>query len=129
MQISINGQWTEVPEAEAPRLIPWDDTLPFTGYGRLGDNAGCPPGYFTEYVSGAFGGTERVCRRLDMQVASNPAVLQAETGPGLYEQTQINVASAAENVVSSVGSVLSGAWPSLLLFGGVLWFALASRRR
>ena len=129
MQISVDGQWVEVPEAEAPRTVPWDAALPFTGYGRLGDNAGCPPGSFTEYVSGAFGGTERVCRRLDMQIASNPAVLQAETGPGLYEQTQINVAAAAENVVSGAGAVLGFSLPYLLIFGGVLWFALLSRRR
>ena len=129
MQISINGVWTEVPEGEAPRTVPWDASLPFTGYGRLGDNAGCPEGYFCEYVSGAFGGTEKVCRRLDMQIASNPAVLQAETGPGLYEQTQINVAAAAESVVSGAGAVLGFSLPYLLIFGGVLWFALASKYR
>ena len=128
MQVNINGLWTEGPEDQWPQTVGWDPTLTVNP-DALADNRGCPPGYFCEYVSGAFGGYTRVCRRFDQQIASNPAVLQIETGPGLYEQTQINVAAAAESVASGVGSVLGQSLPYLMIFGGVLWFALASKYR
>lgn len=130
MQVNINGVWQEFPEGEVPQTVPWDATLPYVGYGRLGDNRGCPDGYFAEYVSGIFGGTQVVCRRFDMQIASNPAILQAETGPGLYEQTQINVADAARTTVEALGAGASmfAGWtmPIVLLLGAFLIF---SRRR
>jgi hypothetical protein len=125
MQINLDGVWTEFPEGEVPQTLPWDASLPYTGYGRLGDNRGCPAGYFAEYVSGPFGGTVTVCRRFDQQIASNPTVLQEETGPGFYEQTQINIASAAQAVA---GGLLGGVSAIALVGLGLLAVLWLTRR-
>jgi hypothetical protein len=124
MQVNVNGMWTEVPDEQVPQTLGWDDTLSANPQ-ALGDNRGCPPGYFCEYVSGTFGGYIRVCRRFDQQIANNPAVLQVETGPGFYEQTQINVASAAQVVA---GGLLGGVSAVALVGLGLLAFMWLSRR-
>lgn len=100
MQVNVNGIWTEVPDS-TPVTVPFDVALSGNP-SALGDNKGCPPGYFCEYVPGTWGGTDKVCRRFDAAIGGgNPAVLADETGPGLLDATLINVAAAASAVVSA----------------------------
>lgn len=129
MQVNVGGVWTEWPD-ETAAVLPFDDTLAANPAG-LGDNRGCPPGYFCEYVfpgwwsSAAYA---RRCRLLDRQIATDGGVtLEAETGPGLVDQTVIAMADASRTVVAAVTPVFT---TGLLLVGaallGVLW--IGSRR-
>jgi len=100
MQVNVAGIWTEVPDS-TPVTVPFD-VAGTANPSALGDNRGCPPGYFCEYVPG-WSGTEKVCRRFDAAIGGgNTAVLAEETGPGLLDATLINVAAASAAVVSAV---------------------------
>ena len=107
MQVNVAGIWTEVPDS-TPVTVPFDATGT-ANPSALGDNKGCPPGYFCEYVPGIWwenvvgGETVKVCRRFDAAIGGgNTAVLADETGPGLLDATLINVAAASAAVVSAV---------------------------
>lgn len=133
MQVNVNGMWTEVPETQVPITVPWDASLSANPQ-ALGDNRGCPPGYFCEYVGETDitgftipgGATVRVCRRFDQQIGTNPAVLASETAPGWQDQATINIANAAQAVVAAATPLaLSG---TMLLVLGAVAFLLLSRR-
>ncbi len=102
MQVNVSGIWTEVADS-TPVTVEFDPTGG-ANPSALGDNKGCPPGYFCEYVPGGWSGaTVKVCRRFDVEIGGgNPAVLAEETGSGLLDATLINVAAASGAVVSAV---------------------------
>jgi hypothetical protein len=129
MQVNVNGLWTEWPE-ETPAMLPFDPTRTANPDG-LGDNRGCPPGYFAQYVAGGgWLGQETVtrCRLFDATIGTDGGVtLEAESGPGLVDQVTLNVAAAASSVVHAV----TPAWSTGVLIlaavvAGALW--LTGRR-
>ncbi len=101
MQVNVSGIWTEVSDS-TPVTVEFDPALSVNP-SAIGDNKGCPPGYFCEYVPAGWGGTGKVCRRFDAAIGQgDTAVLADETGPGLLDSTLINVAAASAAVVSAV---------------------------
>lgn len=123
MQVNVSGIWTEVPDS-TPITVPYDETRTVNP-SAVGDNKGCPPGYFCEYLPpGWFGGPDvKVCRRFDLEIGGgNPAVLASETGPSLYESTVINLAAAAETVVSAVTPAFTWALVGLAAVAGIMLF-------
>lgn len=120
MQVNVAGIWTEVPD-DTPIAVPFDESRTVNPL-AIGDNRGCPPGYFCEYLPGWSGEVIKTCRRFDAEIGTgNNAVLAAETGPGLLDATIINVASASAAVVSAMTPaftwVLLGLGALALLFG------------
>jgi len=125
MQVNISGVWTEVPDT-TPIVTPFDATRTINP-GALGDNRGCAPGYFAEYVPGLFGGTVTRCRLFDAVIGGgDPSVLADETGPGLLEQTTINVAAASAAIVSAVTPTVT--WLLVGLGALALLYGFGTRR-
>jgi hypothetical protein len=126
--VLVDGEWT-IAEGDWPVYQVWDPTLS-ANVGAPGDNAGCPPGYFCEYIapgnaptaivqaspSAAYGtGYLRVCRRADQAVLNNPGAIAAESGPDLWDSTVINVAAVARESVETVKAAAAAALPTLSL--------------
>lgn len=110
MLVNENGQWVSYPEGSVPQTVPFDTTRT-RNLDAIGDNRGCPVGYFAQYVPGTLYGTSIVCRRFDQQIASNPDVLAQESGSqGLIDATVENVAEASRAVVETASAL---ALPSL----------------
>lgn len=105
MLVNENGVWVSYPENAIPQTVPFDETRT-RNPDALGDNRGCPVGYFAQYVPGTLYGTTVVCRRFDQQIASNPDVLAQESGDsGLLDATVENVADASRAVVETAGAL------------------------
>jgi hypothetical protein len=123
MLVNENGEWVSYPEGAIPQTVPFDTTRTVNP-DALGDNRGCPIGYFAQYVPGTFYGTTTICRRFDQQIASNPAVLAQESGDqGLIDATVENVADASRAVVETAGALaLPGM--GLLALAAVAYFFL-----
>lgn len=144
MLVNVNGEWQSVPD-DTPETLAWDATLQ-ANPGAVGDNKGCPPGYFCEYVSaaswwnplftvGQSPAYTRVCRRLDQQIASDGGTtLSSETGEQAWEATVENVAAAARVPVDAAKEALPyvavglGSTTALLIAGALAYLWLTSRR-
>lgn len=99
----------------------WDQSLSQNPSAVAQDNRGCAPGWATIYVLDSLtGNMVKVCRRLDQALLGpgGAAIIQAESGPDWYDQTAINVASAAQDVVGAVGAVLPSTWSMAALLIG-----------
>lgn len=111
---------------------PWDPTLSQNPDAAAQDNRGCMPGWAAIYVQDSLSGnTVKVCRLLDASVLGpgGAAIIQNESAPNWWNQTTMNVASAAQTVVSGAGSIANALAPflsgtGLLLVGLVAaaWF-------
>jgi hypothetical protein len=114
---------------------PWDPSLLSNPDGATQDNKGCPPGWACIYVQDAqTGGLAKVCRVLDQSVLGPQAssTIQNESGPDFWDQSIINIASAAQTVVQGAGNVANALAPflsgtGLLLVGVVAAFWFFSR--
>jgi hypothetical protein len=127
MLINVNGVWTSYPENEVPQTVDFDRSLS-ANPGALGDNRGCPPGYFAQYVPGVLYGTTTVCRRFDQQISSNPAVLASESGDqGLLDATVENVADASRAVVETAGALALPSMGIIIAIAAIYLF-LSSRK-
>lgn len=106
----------------------WDPTLSLNPNAAAQDNRGCAPGWATIYVQDSLtGGTVKICRRLDAAIlgSGGAAIINEETSPNWRDEATINVASAAEEVVTAVGGALPSTWSmaALLIGAAVLLFA------
>jgi hypothetical protein len=143
MLVNVNGQWVEGGE-EMPETLPWDASLQ-SNPGAIGDNRGCPPGYFCEYVSaaswwnpfftvGESPAYTRVCRRADEVILNDGGVtLSQETGEGAWEASVEAAAAAAAVPVEALKDALPyvgvGLGSTALLIGaGFAAYLLLTRR-
>lgn len=111
---------------------PWDPSMSTNLEAATQDNKGCPPGWACIYVQDAqTGALAKVCRLLDNSVLGPQAssTIQNESGPDFWDQSIINVASAAQTVVQGASAAANALSPflsgtGLLLVGVVaaLWF-------
>jgi len=115
---------------------PWDPSLMSNPEAATQDNRGCPPGWACIYVQDPMtGGTAKVCRLLDQSVLGPQAAatIQTETGPDFWDSSIMNVASAAQAVVSGAASAANALSPflggtGLLLIGVVAAFLYFGRK-
>jgi hypothetical protein len=94
----------------------WDATLSQNPGAATLDNKGCAPGWATIYVTDSLTGEMvRVCRRLDDAILGpqGAQIIAEETGPDWYDAATINVAAAAEDVVTGAGTVVNALSPAL----------------
>jgi hypothetical protein len=142
LQILVDGEWT-VAEGDWPVYEVWDSTQT-ANPDATGDNRGCPPGYFCQYLapanaptvivqqspSAAYGsGYLRVCRRADEAIIGSPATIKAESGAGAWDQTAINVADTTRQTVDAVKRAAGDVVPALnavaWIVGGLAAIAVA----
>lgn len=115
---------------------PWDPTYMSNPDAATLDNRGCAPGWACIYVEDPLtGGMAKVCRLLDQSVLGPqaPQTIQQETGPDLWDQSIINIASAAQSIVSGATSAANALSPflggtGLLLIGVVAAFFYFGRK-
>ena len=130
--IVLGGQVVGDPTLYAP----WDPSLMANPEAATQDNRGCPPGWACIYVQDPMtGGTAKVCRLLDQSVLGPGAAgtIQQETGPDFFDTSIMNVASAAQAVVSGAASAANALSPflggtGLLLLGAVAAFLYFGRK-
>jgi hypothetical protein len=94
----------------------WDETLTSNPGAASQDNRGCAPGWATIYVVDSVTGyLTKVCRRLDEAILGpgGAAIIAEETAPEWTSQAVINVAEAAEEVVTTGGDVVNALSPAL----------------
>lgn len=94
----------------------WDPTLTRNPGAASQDNRGCAPGWATIYVQDSLtGGTVKVCRRLDAALLGpgGSAIIQQETGPDWYDESILNVAEVAEEIVQGGADVLNAVSPAI----------------
>ncbi len=106
------------------KYVAWDPTLTVNPDAALQDNRGCPVGYFTQYVSsplGTFGAPYvRVCRRMDQQILTDPAINREETGPGFVDQSTIALADALRQIKEAATPAFN--WVMMVVVGlAALW--------
>ncbi len=116
-------------QSDPTKYLPWDSTLTVNPSAALQDNRGCPVGYFTQYVSspwGTFGAAYvRVCRRMDQQILTDPAVNRAETGPGMVDQATVALADALRQIKEAATPAFS--WALVAVAGLVALFIVTRR--
>ena len=94
----------------------WDPTLSRNPGAASQDNRGCAPGWATIYVQDSVtGGTVKVCRRLDEALLGpgGAAIIAEETGPDWYDESIVNVAETAQEIVSGGATVLNAVSPAI----------------
>jgi len=115
--------------ADPGKYVEWDSSLTINPEAALQDNRGCPPGYFTQYVSspwGTFGDPYvRVCRRMDQQILTDPRINQEETGSGLIDQSTVALADALRQIKEAATPVFSWAIAAVV---GLLALFIVTRR-
>lgn len=94
----------------------WDPTLSRNPGAASQDNRGCAPGWATIYVQDSVtGGTVKVCRRLDEALLGpgGAAIIAEETGPDWYDESIVNVAETAAEIVHGGADVLNAVSPAI----------------
>lgn len=100
------GRTITLPDS-SPVVIAYDPRLPYAERGA-GANAGCPPGYFTQWRSDGWGGTVKVCRLMDVRIMTTTDLMQEETGIPWTEYAVVYGDALYEAVRGAPGALLGG---------------------